>query len=38
MENIIILTESIFDELRKHLLQNDREQLATIFCGISRTR
>ena len=37
MKNTIILTENIFDELRKHLFQSDNEQLATIFCGISLT-
>ena len=37
MENSIILTQNIFDELRKHLLQNNNEQLATILCGISLT-
>lgn len=37
MKYAIIITEKILTELRNHLLQNRREQLASILCGTSKT-
>jgi molybdopterin/thiamine biosynthesis adenylyltransferase len=37
MKNTIAFPEKMFTELKKHLLQNRKEQLASILCGINKT-
>lgn len=37
MKHTIIFPENLLTEMKEHLLQNDKEQLASILCGISTT-
>ena len=37
MKHTIIFPEKMFTEMKEHLLQNEKEQLASVLCGISKT-
>jgi hypothetical protein len=37
MKHTIIFPEKMFTEMKQHLLQNEKEQLGSILCGISKT-
>jgi molybdopterin/thiamine biosynthesis adenylyltransferase len=38
MKHTIIFPERMFTEMKEHLLQNEKEQLASILCGISENQ